>query len=195
MKNLKQYSDEELLEQIANDDEMAFEVLFDRYWGTAHCLVYGRLKSREATQEIVHDFFIDLWQRRHSLEIENFSRYFHVAIKYSTISYINQQLTRERHYGRYQLQIQKKEEATLKTVEFNELLKALEEGVKGLPEKTQQVFHLSRVEGKSISEIARCLNLSEKAIEYHITQSRKELRLYLKDFLAILLMSNLASHF
>jgi RNA polymerase sigma-70 factor (ECF subfamily) len=68
-------------------------------------------------------------------------------------------------------------------------VKALEEGVKELPEKTQEVFRLSRVEGHSVAEIAKRLNLSEKAIEYHITRSRKELRLYLKDFLAFLLIA------
>lgn len=72
------------------------------------------------------------------------------------------------------------------TVEYNDLVKALEEKLKALPEKTQEVFRLNRLEGRSVSEIAHLLKLSEKAIEYHITRSRKELRLLLKDFLALL---------
>lgn len=189
MKNSEQYSDDELLKRIASDDEKAFEILFDRYWETAHCLAYARLRSKEVTQEIVHDLFLDFWQRRHALRIENFSHYLHVAVKYSTISYISQQLSRNKYFNDYKLQVTREEEATLRTVEYNELLKALEQGVKDLPEKTQDVFRLSRFEGRSISEIASQLNLSEKAIEYHITRSRKELRLYLKDFLVLLIVS------
>jgi RNA polymerase sigma-70 factor (family 1) len=189
LKNPEHDTDEGLLKRIACDDEKAFEILFDRYWETAHCLAAARLKSKEIAQEIVHDLFLDFWRRRHSLQTENFSHYLRVAIKYSTISYISQQLSRNKYFDDYLLQVPQKDEATLKTIEYNELLNALEEGVKILPEKTQQVFHLSRVEGHSIAEIAKRLNLSEKAIEYHITRSRKELRLFLKDFLVLFVVS------
>jgi RNA polymerase sigma-70 factor (family 1) len=188
LENPDHYSTETLLRLIARDDKKAFEILFDRYWETAHCLAYSRLKSKEVTQEIVHDVFLDFWQRRHSLRIGNFASYLRVAVKYGTISYIHQQLSRNKYFSDYQHQLPLKEEATLRTVEYNELVRALEQGVKYLPEKTQEVFRLSRLEGRSISEIARQLNLSEKAIEYHITRSRKELRLYLKDFLILALI-------
>ena len=48
------------------------------------------------------------------------------------------------------------------------------------------IFRLNRMEGHSVAEIANLLRLSEKAIQYHLTRSVKELRLYLKDFLIIL---------
>lgn len=185
MKSLNQYSDEALLKLIASDDEKAFETLFDRYWETVHSIASSKLGSREIAQEIVHDLFLSFWQRRHSLEIENFSHYIQVAIKYKAITYINHQLLKNKYLHDYRNQLQLQEEETLRTVEYNDLLKALESGMKELPEKTQEVFRLSRMEGQSVSEIANQLNVSEKAIEYHITRSRKELRLYLKDFLFV----------
>ncbi len=189
MNKLSGYSDEKLLALIANDDEKAFEILFDRYWETAHCLTYSKVRSKEATREIVLDLFLNFWQRRHSLEIENFSNYLRIAIKYKAITFYKQQISRKRSFEEYVQQLTPQTEATSRSMEFNELVKALEEGVKELPEKTQEVFRLSRVEGHSVAEIAKRLNLSEKAIEYHITRSRKELRLYLKDFLAFLLIA------
>jgi DNA-directed RNA polymerase specialized sigma subunit len=42
---------------------------------------------------------------------------------------------------------------------------------------------MSRFEEKSHKEIADYLEISEKAVEYHITQSLKYLRSELKDFL------------
>ena len=47
----------------------------------------------------------------------------------------------------------------------------------------KKIFRLHKLEGLSISEIARSLNLSEKAIQYHITQSTKRLRLHLKNYM------------
>lgn len=191
MKNLGHYTDDALLRLIAQDDEKAFEELFDRYWEKAHCIALHKLHSRELAQEIVHDLFLSFWQRRHTLEIENFSHYLHVSIKYKVITQINQQLSRNKYFEDYRKQTVFSEEETLMTVEYNDLVKALEERVKVLPEKTQEVFRLNRLEGRSVSEIAHLLKLSEKAIEYHITRSRKELRLLLKDFLVLICVAGI----
>jgi RNA polymerase sigma-70 factor (family 1) len=183
VKNLSQYSDEQLLQLVAADDEKAFEELFDRHWEKAHCIALSKLRSPEMAQEIVHDLFMNLWQRRHSLAIDNFWHYLRVCVKYKIITCINQQISKRKYFEDYRKETVFSEEQTLLTVEYNDLARALEEKVKVLPEKTQEVFRLNRIEGRSVSEIANQLNLSEKAIEYHITRSRKELRLLLKDFL------------
>jgi RNA polymerase sigma-70 factor (ECF subfamily) len=64
---------------------------------------------------------------------------------------------------------------------------AIEKAIYQLPDKTQTVFKMSRFEEKSHKEIAVTLDLSEKSVEYHITQALKFLRVYLKDYLTILL--------
>ncbi len=127
-----------------------------------------------------------LFERYWEEGIENFQHYLRVAIKYKAITHISQLLSRRKTFEDYSEQISVDTEETLQTIQYNDLMNALEERVKILPEKTQEVFRMSRLEGRSVSEIAGLLNLSEKAIEYHITRSRKELRLHLKDFLTIL---------
>lgn len=185
MKNRSQHSDEALLKRVAADDEKAFEELFDRYWEKAHCIASAKLRSRETAQEIVHDLFLSFWLRRHSLEVKNFAHYLHVSLKYKIITSIARDISERTSVAEYRRQIAVSEEQTALAVEYNDFAKALEEKMKVLPEKTQEVFRLNRLEGRSVSEIAGLLNLSEKAIEYHITRSRKELRLLLKDFLVL----------
>jgi RNA polymerase sigma-70 factor (ECF subfamily) len=89
----------------------------------------------------------------------------------------------KKYWDYYKTFIPHQENLTERAVEFNELLEALEEKMEYLPEKSKKVFKLNRLEGHSIAEIANTLNLSEKAIQYHITRSLKELRLHLKDFI------------
>lgn len=185
MKNRKKYSDEELLGFVARDDEKAFEELFDRYWEKAHSIASAKLGSRETAQEIVLDVFMSFWQRRHTLQVDNFSHYLQGSLKNKIITHINRAIAQRSQFEDYRKQVSLSEEQTALTVEYNDLERALEEKVSGLPEKTKEVFRLSRMEGRSVSEIANMLNLSEKAIEYHITRSRKELRLHLKDFLIL----------
>jgi RNA polymerase sigma-70 factor (ECF subfamily) len=52
---------------------------------------------------------------------------------------------------------------------------------------------MSRFEEKSHKEIALALDLSEKSVEYHITQSLKFLRVYLKDYLVSFLFLSIFS--
>jgi RNA polymerase sigma-70 factor (ECF subfamily) len=65
---------------------------------------------------------------------------------------------------------------------FDDLNKAVEQVMKQMPEKTAQIFKLSKIEELSVKKIAAAMNLSEKAVEYHITKSLKILREHLQNF-------------
>jgi RNA polymerase sigma-70 factor (ECF subfamily) len=64
-----------------------------------------------------------------------------------------------------------------------QLLVLIENHLHELPEKTQTIFKLSRYEHKSVKEIAGQMQLTEKAVEYHITRSLKLLRRHLRNYL------------
>ncbi len=115
--------------------------------------------------------------------IEAVPNYLAVAVKYRAINYIKSQLAFRKYSNLYKAFVKVSEEETMEAVQFHNLTEAIEESVQKLPEKTQLVFRLNRMEGKSISEIAIKLKLSEKAIKYHISRSIKELRFHLKEFL------------
>jgi RNA polymerase sigma-70 factor (ECF subfamily) len=183
-------TDQQLLEAIARDDEKAFSELFRRYWRKVHGMAYARVRSREVTEEIVQDLFTSLWDKRASLSISHLSSYLYTAVKYKALNYIESRLVYEKYWNYYKNYVPQQEDATASAVGFNELTEAIEEGMEHLPEKAKTVFRLNRLEGHSVSEIADLLNLSEKAVQYHITQSVKRLRLHLKDhMLDVLLFS------
>jgi RNA polymerase sigma factor (sigma-70 family) len=66
-----------------------------------------------------------------------------------------------------------------------ELNDAIDKGIKRLPQKTQTIFRMSRFERHSNKDISRIMDLSEKTVEYHITQSLKALQLHLRDFMLV----------
>src|SRR5687768_12968963 len=146
-------------------------------------MAYCRVHSREAAEEIVQNLFISFWDKRTMLSINNISSYFFTAVKHRALNVLESQIVQKKYWDYYKNFIPHQENLTERAVEFNELLEALEEKMEYLPEKSKKVFKLNRLEGHSIAEIAGALNLSEKAIQYHITRSLKELRLHLKDFI------------
>jgi len=178
-------TDYELLEAVRQNDKKAFEELFRRYWKKVYAMTYALVRSEKPTQEIVQDIFISLWDKRLTLSINHLPSYLYVTAKNRTLNYIASQITREKYWNYYKQFIPLQENVTANAVEFNELMEALEDGIEQLPEKSKKVFRLNHLEGHSISEISNLLNLSEKAIRYHLTQSVKKLRLHLKDYILV----------
>jgi RNA polymerase sigma-70 factor (family 1) len=187
MPSYSNLSETELLDAIRANDEKAFSELIKRFWLKAHSLAYSKIRSKELTQEIVQDLFVALWDKRTSLVIHNFSAYLYTSIRNKAINYIESRIVEQKYWDYYKAFIPHAE-APEHLLEYNELVDALDHGIANLPKKSRRVFQLSRMEGRSVAEIARLLNLSEKAIEYHITRSLKHLRVHLKDFITSWLM-------
>ena len=165
------------------DDEKAFSELFHRHWRKAHHFAYSKVRSKEATEEMVQEFFMTLWDKRATLTIQNFASYLHTSIKNKALNFIESRIVEKKYWDYYKAFVPQTEETIATHIEYNNLMEAIEEGMEKLPKKSKTVFQLSRMEGRSIPEIASLLNLSEKAIEYHLTRSLKHLRIHLKDFI------------
>lgn len=177
------YTDQELLEAIRHDDEKAFSELFKRYWRKVHAMAYARVRSKEVTEEIVQELFTSLWDKRATHSIKNLSAYLYQAVKFKALNVIESRLVHKKYWNYYRNFVPQRENTTQIVVEYDDLMEAIEVGMDKLPEKSKKVFRLHRIEGWSVPEIAGLLNLSEKAIQYHLTQSVKKLRVHLKNYI------------
>ncbi|MBK1441943.1 sigma-70 family RNA polymerase sigma factor [Parapedobacter sp. ISTM3] len=180
-------TDAELLERISKDDQVAFKALYKRYWKKCYMLVLRRSGDTTLAEDLTQSIFVSLWEKRRSSMVRNVGAYLAAAVRFQFISYLKSQFhedTYVHHLQREQSDLQNPVEVSMRIKELNE---AIDKGVAMMPPKTKTVYTLSRTEHYSVKEIARKLNLSEKAVEYHITQSLKMMRLALKDFLPIAL--------
>jgi len=175
-------TDEQLVNLIIEDNKYAFEEVYHRYWYKLFGVAYHEIGTREEAEELVHDLFESLWNRRHQLNIRMLSAYLVVSIKHLSTNYIKSQITNRKFQEYLIFNEIRQSHATEEVVHFSELSDAVEEAMKKLPEKTCEVFRMSRFENQSVKEIAIQLNLSEKAVEYHITKSLKLLRENLKAY-------------
>lgn len=179
------YTDNELLQAIRQDDQRAFSELVTRYWKKVHVVAYARIPSLDATEEIVQNLFVSIWEKRATLDIQHLPSYLNAAVKNRVLNYIKSQLIEQKHWNYYKQFISQYDDVTEHDIEVNELMEVIETGMNDLPEKSKKIFKLHQFEGYSIAEIASRLNLSEKAIQYHIRQSTKQLRLHLKDYMSL----------
>ncbi len=179
---------EQLVTIVRNGDVGAFCDLFNRHWDRVYNMVYARIKDRVVTEGMTQEIFMKLWDKRAELAIDNFSAYLYTCVKHRCINYIESRIVRKKYWERYKVYLPMQDDSTNKAIAFNELREALGNGLNTIPEKSKMIFRLSRFEGQSVKEIAGRMNLSEKAIQYHLTRSVKELRVYLKEFLSLLVL-------
>jgi RNA polymerase sigma-70 factor (family 1) len=178
-------ADDVLLKLLKISDELAYKEIYLRYWRRLYHSAVNKTNSKEVAEDIVQSVFTDLWDRREHHNINCIGAYLETAVKYQIINYIKAAISKRAQYNGFS-ELQKTEEnsADLPLL-VQELNTAIDKAISQLPQKTQTVFRLSRFEKHSNKDISRIMDLSEKAVEYHITQSLKSLRFFLKDFILV----------
>jgi RNA polymerase sigma-70 factor (ECF subfamily) len=180
-------TDEALLLELRNNCRKAFEEIFKRYWTDLYRVAYARTKSREEGEEIVQEIFASLWKNRNTIIIENLSHYLFSAVRKRVISNIRSKIIHQKYWDFYSQFIPEGTFATDEAVEYAALDEAVENAIRQLPEKPQQIFRLNRLEGYSVSEISKDLNIPKRTIEHYLTTSIRALRVHLKDYILILI--------
>ena len=138
-----QYDEEILFASIRKGDKEAFAELFDRYWGKAFSIAYQKLNDQEATEEIVQELFIALWNKRESLSINNFSAYLYTCIKNKCLNYIESKIIEKKHWDYYRQFIPQADYETEKMVSYDTLLEAIHTSMESLPKKQDACFSLT----------------------------------------------------
>lgn len=175
-----------LLERLRKGSVEAFEEIFRTYWHSLYLKARAKTMSHDEAEEIVQSIFSTLWEKRATILITHLPYYLQTAVKNRVIDNIREKATQQKYWEHYRRFIPQQLAVTEQAISFTELNGAVEAAIDHLPERSRKVFKLSRLEGRSNAEIAQLLQVSEKAIEYHITKSMRTLRVHLKDFIALI---------
>ncbi|HMG07179.1 MAG TPA: RNA polymerase sigma-70 factor [Mucilaginibacter sp.] len=181
-------SDVELWNAICCNDELAFTALFDRYWVRLYKTAVRYLKDHEASEEVVHDVFLNIWKRRHQLEIESFPNFLLTAIRYQVYNRMRSAKPRviltAADIELNELDHNKGENR----IKDQELQQELNQYLDQLPKRCQEIFYMSRVNQLSNQEIAGRLGISKRTVENQITAALKHLRVSFKNIWIITLL-------
>jgi RNA polymerase sigma-70 factor (ECF subfamily) len=182
------YTDGELVQLLQQGDEKAFRELYERYWDKLVARAFTQLASTEDAEELLHDIFIKLWQRRASLQLKySFHTYIAAALKYEIIHKLAERKQRK-PFTTIGVAVEgPADHSTQGWLDFRDLQDRLEASVSALPEQCQLVFRLSREQGLSEKEIAARLQLAPKTVQNHMTRALKKLKVALHQFFLHLL--------
>lgn len=174
MRDYSSASEAELISRLQCGDEQAFTEIYNRYWERLLAIGYYHTQNRQASEDVVHEVMMSLWIRKDQLQIQSLNAYLGTAVKFAVFKSIvrekkRQNILEEKEHAEPIANIEEQLDAKF----FEEYLKGI---VEQLPEKAKIIFHYSRNEELSVKAIAKKLDLSPKAVEYHITKALKALR-------------------
>lgn len=186
-------SDELLVKLLRVDDEGAFREIYKRYLKLLTKMALNKLKSSQEAEEILQETFLHLWEKRATQNVENLKAYLFTSLKYQIIDHYKAKILAERYADFVFNKDVQPENSSESEMNFQEIITLFENALHNLPQKTSQIFRMSRLENKTTREISEALQVPERTVEYHITQSLKLLRVQLKDFLPASIIAILSS--
>ena len=170
------WGDGDLLNALQQGDRRAFAEIYERYWEPLHRVAWRKLGSSETAEEVVQDLFVTIWERRQTVRIDKLDRYLFSALKFGIIDLIRTQAVHDRFVHFVETTSTNFDQRTEDTLALQDLTRSVERVLLSLPEKTQQVFRLSRFDCLTIPEIADQLKVSEKTVQYHLGNALRTLR-------------------
>ncbi len=188
----KSLDDARLVVLLQNGNALAFKELYERYWYYTYRIAIKKTGRADIAQEMAQQLFEMLWDKRDRLHIDNFKAYLTSSLKNLAIDYIRRHILEANYLEKLRLHFSDAGTPAGHQLEYDELSDTITGLLHQLPHKTRQVFIMSRFEYYTIPEIAGQLNLSEKAIEYHLTKALSFLRKHLKEYMALLALGILS---
>jgi RNA polymerase sigma-70 factor (family 1) len=185
-----EHTDELLLQLLASEGEGAFSQgegafyeLYNRYWEKLFVVASYRLENPHEAEEVVQDVMLNLWRRRHEIQIGySVATYLAAAVKYEVIDRLAQRKRLQQFQASARTRLNGIDRSTEDRLEFCALQDRLAALVKALPQQCRLVFTLSREDGLSQREIAEQLKISENTVETHMKKALRRLRVGLGYF-------------
>ena len=160
-------------------DEETFKAVFDAHYRRLVLFANSFLLDLSAAEDIVQTIFLNLWQKGFdNKSASSIQAYLYAAVKNRCLNEIRDQNVRDTHNLRYV-------QAMLNVWEDGEdsqvLLEELKKSISKLPEQVRHTIELRYFQGKSVSETAGILNVSENTVKTQIRRGRATLKLALSE--------------
>lgn len=175
------HDDKEQLAKIADGDERAFEIVFNRYYDKIFRYSLRLLQEREPAEEIVQEVMLYIWQQGQKLTaIKNLEAYLKTLTKRKAINAFKRRLLEVKVEKDLKAGYQEGHQETEQGIVMNEARRILEQGVQLLPFQQRQVYQFCQREGLKYEEAAAKLNISHGTVQTHMKLALKFLREYIR---------------
>ena len=178
-------------------DEQALESLFrDHFIGLCQ-FATGYVKDDGVAKEIVQDAFVNLWEKRDSIDLsKSVKSYLSTAVRNKCLNYLRD----NKKFSSSLLELENLSNDTAYDQPDNlvesDLRRQITLAVRELPEKCREIFELSRFQHLKYQQIADQLQISVKTVETQMSKALQHMRIRLAEYLTLIfVLISLFHHF
>ncbi len=179
-----------IVRRIRKGDVKVFEELFNVYYHRLIIYALSYVEENQAAEDIVQEIFFSIWKnRKDNLINTSISSYLYRAVHNRSIQYLRHKKVMSDYEEKHLLKIKEAEMMYglsggyhYSEIQYNEIERIMNQTFDTLPEKTREIFRLSRENNTTNRKIAEALKIDVKTVEYHISKTLKLLRHALNDY-------------
>ena len=172
-----------LVTRLADGDKNAYSRIFYEFYTPLLLYSSKYTGNREASEDIVQDFFCRLWENRKKLvRDKSFLAYIFYSVRNRSLNYLRD--TRSVSIEGFEKQ---SEEDFLSEIMEEEVYKEVYAAVQKLPDRCRQIF-LLKLDGKENHEIAALLQISEETVRSQLRRGRELLQNDVSCLFAVVLI-------
>lgn len=169
-----------ILLRVANGDQSAFRLLFDKYWDGMYANALHFTKSPELAQDLAQEIFTKIWVLRDKLpEVDRFDAWLYRVAKNMILDELRR-LQQNPDYGEFiDAYFLAGDHDALAHTTTKDLEKQLHTAISQLPGQMQTAFRLSRFEGLTHEQIAGRMNISKVTSQNYIARAIIAIKKYM----------------
>jgi len=180
-------SEKILIDRLKAGDKTAFTILFTWYYQDIVRFSDTFTKNTDVSEELVQEVFVNLWENRDSLSIENsLKSYLLKTVQNRCIDWLRHLNVRSKYAALILDNPVLSDNNTEDYILHSELELNFSIAVKKLPAEYAEVFTMSRVELLTYKEISQKLGVSVRTVEVRVSKALLFLRDELKDYLVFI---------
>ena len=180
VRGVSDQDDPELLRAIRNGDHSAFKKFFEKHHSYLYHFLLKKGISEQQAEDLVQQAFVMIWEKRAQIDETKSLKAFLFRIAYTRM--LNVFRDSKKFDENADLKTEEETSTPEKSMETQELGKAIEDSIASMPEKRQAVFRLCFIQEFTYKDAAEFLDVSVKTIENHMGLALKELRGKLENF-------------
>ncbi len=182
-----QITDERLLEQAANGDTAAFQILYERYRDAIFRFAYRLLGSVEAAEDVAHDCFLSLIKdpKRFDSTRASLRTYMYATARNLAVKRYNSFARETDIEGLAEEPRIAERHQPIRLVLDDELAGEVERAIASLPPLQREALVLFEYEDLSLAEISAIVGADSGAVKARLFRAREKLRVRLEQYFRI----------
>lgn len=182
-------NENDLLQRLAGDDAIAFEILFSHYEESVKIFLLRYVKVPAIVEDLSQEVFSKIWESRAQMpEIKSFRAYLFTIARNHTLNFLHRASRVDAAMALIIHHLPKRVNAAdddLLNQEYNNWLQAI---LAGMSPQMRQVFQLVRQENKTYDEVAELTGISRNTVKKHMVRSMKLIKGKLGDELGVIIV-------